>query len=91
MAGGVARQPLRAQRRHRLRVLGGQDPAGRAGANAGALLLSDGSSIPAPEADYMRGEAGAIDYAVTNGDTGVVSGAAATTLANLVGVSGFVD
>lgn len=61
------------------------------GANAGPLLLSDKSTIPAPEADYARTEAGSIDFVVTNGDTGVVPAAAATTLANLVGVPGAVD
>lgn len=61
------------------------------GANAGPLLLSDKSAIPASEADYVRTEAGTIDFVVTNGDTGVVPAAAATKLANLIGVAGSFD
>jgi hypothetical protein len=58
------------------------------GASAGPLLLADGSTIPGPEADYVRTEAGAINQVVVNGDTGVVSATAAASLANMVGALG---
>ncbi|WP_194918863.1 cell wall-binding repeat-containing protein [Catenulispora rubra] len=58
------------------------------GASAGPLLLSANSTIPGPEADYARTEAGAINQVVVNGDTGVVPAAAAASLANMVGAAG---
>ncbi|ACU74622.1 Periplasmic component of the Tol biopolymer transport system-like protein [Catenulispora acidiphila DSM 44928] len=58
------------------------------GANNGPLLLADKTGIPASEADYLRTEAGAISEVIVNGDTGVVSGNAAASVANVVGVFG---